>query len=66
MHDMAVTLNFHEFRHFHRVMFTNAPDIIAPEVHQHDMLGPLLWVGQQGFGNLLVLFFVFSSPAGSR
>src|SRR5579875_1710373 len=47
MHHMAETLDDELFRHLDRANLGNAPDIVAPEIEQHQMLGPLLGIGEK-------------------
>ena len=46
MHHVGVALH-HQLRHLHRTDFGNAPHVVAPQVDQHHVLGPLLGIGQQ-------------------
>ena len=47
VHDVTVALDGHEVGESHAAEFGHPPDVVAAEVHQHDVLGPLLGVGQQ-------------------
>ena len=44
----------------------HAADVVAPEVDQHDVLGPLLGVGQQLFGQGAVLGLVGTAAPRPR
>ena len=47
---MAVTLDHHDVRQLDRAVTGDAPHVVAPQVDQHDMLGPFLGIGQQFLG----------------
>ena len=47
MHDVGIALDGHELVHLHRAHPGHPAHVVAPEVHQHDVLGALLRVGQQ-------------------
>ena len=47
MHDVRIALNIHQLRNVHCAVFTNPPQVVARQVHQHDVLGALFWIGQQ-------------------
>ena len=47
VHDVGVGLHGHELVHVHRAVLAHAPEVVAAEVHEHHVLGPLLGVGEQ-------------------
>ena len=47
VHHVAVALDRHELRHLHAAEAADAPEVVAAEVDEHDVLGPLLLVGEQ-------------------
>ena len=47
VHDVGIALDGHELVHLHRAHPGHPADVVASEVHQHDVLGALLRVGQQ-------------------
>ena len=47
VHHMAVTLDFHEFRHTHSAEFGNPADIISREIDKHDVFGAFLRIGEK-------------------
>ena len=46
VHHMRILLDLHELRDAHAAGLRYTPDIVAPEVYQHQVLGALLGVGQ--------------------
>ena len=44
---VAVVLDLHQLRHLHAAEAAHAAEVVAAEVHEHEVLGPLLLVGQQ-------------------
>ena len=44
MHDVAKALDHHLFRDFDAADLGNPPDIVAPQIEQHEVLGQLLGV----------------------
>ena len=61
---MRVALERHELRHAHAADLGDAPDVVAAEVHEHDVLGALLLVAPQLLGQPLI--FVRRRPAPPR
>src|SRR4029079_3961439 len=55
VHNMREAFDLHQPRHTHGARLRNATDIVPPEIDQHDVLGPLLLVGQQLLGQLGVV-----------
>ena len=47
VHDVAVTLDDHQVLHLHAAEIADAPDVVARQVHEHDVLGAFLRVGEQ-------------------
>ena len=47
VHDVGVALDGHALGHAHAPDLRHAADVVAAEIHQHDVLGPLLRIGQQ-------------------
>ncbi len=47
MHNVRITLRRHVLGHAHTARFGHPADIVAPEIHQHHVLGPLLGIGQE-------------------
>mmetsp|Transcript_18205 Transcript_18205/g.51007 ORF Transcript_18205/g.51007 Transcript_18205/m.51007 type:complete len:232 (+) Transcript_18205:263-958(+) len=43
-----ITLNLHKIRHMHTAHLTHAPQVIADEVHNHQVLCPVLLAACQG------------------
>jgi len=47
VHDVAVAFDDEALAQLHAARFGDAPDIVAAQVDQHEVLGALLGVGQQ-------------------
>ena len=47
MHDVRIVLHLHEAGHLHGTDASDAADVVAPEVCQHQVFGALLLVRQQ-------------------
>src|SRR5258708_4869725 len=47
VHDMAVALDDHEVLHLHRTELANAPDVIARQIHEHDVFDPFFGIAEQ-------------------
>ena len=47
MHDVGIALDHHQLGHVDRAVGADAAQIVARQVHQHDVLGTLFGVGQQ-------------------
>ncbi len=47
VHHVAVTLDDHQVLHLHAAEIAHAPDVVAREVHEHDVFGAFLRVGEQ-------------------
>ena len=65
---MAVAFHRHHVAELHRTVAGDPADVVASEVHEHDVLGPLLGVGHQLGGELLVLLIGLATRpcAGER
>jgi len=46
MHDVAVTLHDHQILHLHAAEIAHAADVVAREIHEHDVFGAFLRVGE--------------------
>ncbi len=55
MHHVAVALDLHEVDHLDAARLADPAEVVAAEVHQHQVLGPLLGVGEQFGGQRRVL-----------
>ena len=64
MHDVGVPLDDHQLGDAHSAGLADATEIVAAEVHQHDVLGALLLVGQQVTLVLVVLFLRLAARLG--
>jgi len=47
MHYMAVFLHPHQVRHLDRPITADAAQVIPSQIHQHDMFGTFLGIGEQ-------------------
>ena len=65
MHHVAVVLHDHELVDLHRAVLAHAPEVVAAEVDEHHVLGPLLLVGEQLVRHPLVLLGGHSPRAGA-
>src|SRR4029077_3460827 len=63
VHDMRIALDKFEALDLHGAVFADAAEVIAAEVHQHDVFGKLLGIGGEVGGQTLVLGFVSAAPA---
>ena len=52
---MGVALDLHELHHLDRSGETHAPQVVAPEVHEHEVLRTLLLIGQETFDQRRIL-----------
>src|SRR5918997_1429574 len=66
VHDVGVALDLHEALEFHGPDLAHPPEVVAAEVNEHDVLGPLLLVGEQLFGEPRVLLWRPAPRAGAR
>ena len=46
---MTVPFHHHHIGQFNAAKFRNPPNIVASQVHQHDMFSPLFWIRKQLF-----------------
>ncbi len=65
MHDVAVALDLHEARHPDAARARHPAEVVAPQIHQHDVLGALLGIGQQLLGQPPVLGGVGAARPGA-
>src|SRR5579871_187725 len=65
MHYVRVPLDGHELFYVNSSVLADAAQIVAAEVHQHDVFGALLFIGEHLFFQTLVFRFVFSAPTGA-
>ena len=68
VHHVRIALERHVLRHPHRTELADAPEIVAPEVDQHDVLGSLLLVALELLRHAKVFVFVGAARprAGNR
>ena len=68
MHHVAVGLHRHEVLDLDGAVLAHAPEVVAPEVHEHHVLGALLLVLEQLAGDADVLLGVGAARprAGDR
>ena len=66
VHDMAEALHGHHHGRLDRAEFAYPAQIIAGQIHQHDVLGPLFGISQQIFGQTGVLLGRTSPPSCAR
>ena len=66
MHHVRIPLDLHHVGELHRAIIGHAADVVAPQVDQHDVLGTLLGIGQQLFGQRPVLGFVGTAAPRAR
>ena len=55
MHDVRVALYLHKARELHGADLAHPPEVVAPEVNEHYVLGPFFLVGEELFGQKGVL-----------
>jgi hypothetical protein len=65
MHHVRISLHIHQPFNLHGPVLANAPQIVPAQIDQHNVFGPLLWIGQQFRFKLAVFDFVSPSPARS-
>ena len=68
MEDVAVGLDGHQLVDRDRPVLGDPAEVVAAEVDEHDVLGPLLRVGEQllGVGAILLLVLPARVGAGDR
>ena len=54
VHYVRITFDLHEPRHVDCAWLGDATDVIAAQIDEHDVLGALLFIRQQPFGEGLV------------
>jgi hypothetical protein len=47
VHDVRVALDGHEIRHGDAAELADAADVVAGQIHQHEVLGFFLFIGEQ-------------------
>ena len=65
MHDVRVGLDGHERLDLDGAVLAHAPEVVAAEVDEHDVLGALLLVREQVLGDRAVLLRVAAARAGA-
>ncbi len=65
MHDVRVILDLHILGDFHRARQGDAADIVASQIHQHDMLRAFFWISEQIGGQRGVLLNRLSPRPGT-
>ena len=65
MDHVRVGLDAHERLDLDRAVLAHAPEVVAAEVDEHHVLGPLLLVGQQLVGDPAVLVGGAAARAGA-
>src|SRR5574340_188387 len=63
MHDVGIALDLHQRLHLHRSPGRDPSHVVPPKVHQHDVFGPLLFIGQQPPAEFLILLRRLSTAA---
>jgi len=66
VHDVAVALDRVAVGHFDRACRRDAAYVVAPEIEQHEMLGPFLRIGEQAYFVGLVFRCRLPARAGAR
>src|SRR5262249_26011065 len=62
VHDVRVPLDLHHVGNLDAVVLGDPADVVASQVHEHDVLGTLLGIGQQLRGQGLVFGVVNAPP----
>ena len=65
VHDMGIAFNHHQIRHLNRPGFRNPSQVVAAQIHQHEVLRPLFFISQKLIGQSPVFLLGFSSGPGS-
>ncbi len=58
---MRIALNLHQFIHLHLAVSSYPSHIVAPQVNQHDVLGPLFGISKE-FRRQGLVFGLRASP----
>jgi hypothetical protein len=66
VHDVGVALDLHETGELDGTHLAHAPEVVAPEVDEHHVLGPLLLVREQLLRQRRVLLRRPAPPPGAR
>ena len=62
VHHVAIALDGHEVGDLHAAVFGDATDIVAGEIHEHEVLGALLGIGHE-VGGIRIIFLRSGSTA---
>ena len=65
MHNMGIAFDLHQFAHRHCARLTDSPDIIPPQIYQHDVLGAFFFIIAQLFFQRRVFFGGFTPRPGT-
>ena len=65
VHDVAVALDLHELDHLDVPGSQTRPQVVAAEVDEHHVLGPLLGVGEQVLGQRCVVLRGLAARPGA-
>ena len=66
MHDVAVALDDHHVGELDAAELGDAADVVAAQIDEHHVLGPLLGIGQQLLGQPAVLLVGRAAAAACR
>ena len=64
VHHVAVPLDHHHVRQFHRPVLGDTSHVVAAQIDQHHMFRPFLRIGQQFFGQPPILVLVRPAHPG--
>ena len=65
MHNMRIALDLHKLGYLNCAWLADSPDIITPQVNEHDMLSALLLVVSELFFQSRILGGVLAAAAGA-
>src|ERR1700737_5633800 len=65
MHHVGVALDGEEFFSVNGTVFTDAAEIVAPQIDEHDVLGTFLFAGEHFAFKTLIFGFIFPAPPRS-
>ena len=65
MHDVRIALDGKKLFHLHRAVLAHAAQVIAPQIHEHDVFGALFGVGAEFGFEAQVFFFVAAARTRS-
>ena len=66
MHDVRVALHHHELRHLDAAEAADPADVVAPEIHEHHVLRPLLRIRPHLVSQPVVLLLVPAARVSAR